>query len=212
MNTSGCHIIVFAKAPVPGRVKTRLISLLGPSGAASLHEQLLTRTLSIAVDAQVGPVDLWCAPSSRHPFFRRCGRNFPISLFDQTAGDLGSRMARAMRKTLRSASMALLIGTDSPSLISGDLQASVEVLKKGADAVIGPAEDGGYVLIGLRRYSPELFDDIPWGTETVLRQTQERLSGLGWNWQRLSEQWDVDRPEDVERLKREGFPLPPFKK
>ncbi len=212
MNTAACHIIVFAKAPVPGQVKTRLIPSLGPSGAASLHEQLVTRILSIAVDAQVGSVDLWCTPSSRHPFFRRCRRKFRVSLFDQAAGDLGFRMAHAFRETLRSASAAVLIGTDCPSLTSDELRASAEVLRKGVDAVIGPAEDGGYVLIGLRRYAPELFKEISWGTDSVLRQTQERLVGLGWKWRRLSEQWDVDRPEDVVRLKREGFPLPSFKR
>ncbi len=212
MNSSACRIIVFAKAPVPGRVKTRLIPSLGPSGAASLHERLVTRILFIAVDARVGPVDLWCAPSSGHPFFRRCAGKFPISLFDQAAGDLGSRMARAFRETLRSASTAVLIGTDCPSLTSDDLRTGVEVLRKGMDAVIGPAEDGGYVLIGLRRYASQLFNGIPWGTGDVLSQTRERLSGLGWEWHMLPEQWDVDRPEDLERLKREGFPLPPFQK
>ena len=207
MNIAGCRIIVFAKAPVPGRVKTRLIPSLGPSGAASLFERLVMRILSIAIDAQVGPVDLWCTPSAGHPFFRQCARKFPVSLFDQIAGDLGSRMAHAVRETLRSASTALLIGTDCPSLTSDDLRTGAGALRRGADAVISPAEDGGYVLIGLRRYAPELFSGISWGTGSVLHQTRERFSGLGWEWCTLSEQWDVDRPEDVERLKREDFPL-----
>ncbi len=100
--------------------------------------------------------------------------------------------------------MALLMGTDCPSLTADDLQESAEVLRRGVDAVIGPAEDGGYVLIGLRRHTPELFTGIPWGTGAVLPRTRERLSGLGWKWHELSEQWDVDRPEDIERLKQEG--------
>jgi len=208
MNTAGCRIIVFAKAPVSGRVKTRLIPSLGPSGAASLYRQLVFRALSIAIDAKIGPVDLWCTPSAGHPFFRRCVRKFSISLFDQTAGDLGARMAHAFRETLRLASTVVLIGTDCPSLTSDDLRAAASVLRRGVDAVIGPAEDGGYVLIGLRRYTPELFTGISWGTGSVLRETEERLFGLGWESFRLSEHWDVDRPEDVERLKREGFGRP----
>jgi glycosyltransferase A (GT-A) superfamily protein (DUF2064 family) len=73
------------------------------------------------------------------------------------------------------------------------------------DAVIGPAEDGGYVLIGLRRYAPELFKGVSWGTDLVLKETRERLRVLGWQWHELKERWDVDRPEDMKRLKSEGL-------
>ena len=204
MNVSDCRLIVFAKAPVPGRVKTRLIPRIGPSAAAALYEQLILHTLSMASDAQIGPVDLWCAPSAEHPFFHRCAKKLPISLFNQADGDLGARMAHAFRETLTETSLALLIGTDCPSLTPDCLKEGAEVLQRGTAAVIAPSEDGGYVLIGLRRYAPELFEDISWGTGSVLRQTRERLRGLGWTWHELPGQWDVDRPEDMERLNREG--------
>ena len=205
MSINDCRLLVFAKAPVPGQVKTRLVPLMGPSAATALYEQLVLNILSIAIDAHVGPVDLWCAPSSNHPFFLQCVQKFQIILLNQIESDLGSRMAHAFQQTLRTASYALLIGTDCPSLTVHDLQEAAGVLRQGIDAVIGPTEDRGYFLIGLRRYAPELFTGISWGTGSVLHQTRLRLRDLGWKWNELSERWDVDRPEDVERLKREGY-------
>jgi len=212
MTAADCRIIIFAKAPVPGQVKTRLVPFLGASGAADLYKQLILHSLSMATDAQIGFVDLWCTPSVQHPFFSRCAQRFQIGLFDQTEGDLGSRMAHAFHETLKWTTQALLIGTDCPSLTVDDLREAAEVLRKGIDAVIGPAEDGGYILIGLRRCVPDLFTGISWGTGSVLDQTRRRLRELRWKWHELSEQWDVDRPEDVERLKREGYSKEALKK
>jgi rSAM/selenodomain-associated transferase 1 len=121
-------------------------------------------------------------------------------------------MAHAFHETLKWTTQALLIGTDCPSLTVDDLREAAEVLRKGIDAVIGPAEDGGYILIGLRRCVPDLFTGISWGTGSVLDQTRRRLRELRWKWHELSEQWDVDRPEDVERLKREGYSKEALKK
>jgi glycosyltransferase A (GT-A) superfamily protein (DUF2064 family) len=97
-----------------------------------------------------------------------------------------------------------LIGTDAPSLTEADLKESAEVLLKGIDAVISPAEDGGYVLIGLRHEVSDLFTGISWGSNTVMEETRLRLRQLRWRWHELPERWDVDRLEDLERLKREG--------
>jgi rSAM/selenodomain-associated transferase 1 len=204
MSATDCRLILFAKAPVPGRVKTRLIPSMGASAAAALSRQLILHSLSVAVGARIDRVDLWCAPSARRPFFQRCGRRFPVSLFNQAGGDLGSRMAHAFQVTLRGASPVLLMGTDCPSLTPRDLREGAEAMRSGCDAVVGPAEDGGYVLIGLRRYASELFTGISWGTGSVLHQTLDRIRKLGWRWHELSTQWDVDRPEDVKRLKREA--------
>ena len=207
MNTLESRLIVFARAPVPGRVKTRLIPCLGAAGAAALYKQLVLHTLTIATDARVGLVDLWCTPSLKHPFFLQCAQKFQMRLFNQIEGDLGSRMAHALNETLKRVPQALLIGTDCPSLTVDDLREAVDNLQHGIDAVVGPAEDGGYVMIGLRQYAPDLFTRISWGTESVLNQTRSRLRELGWKWHELSERWDVDRPEDLDRLKREGYPL-----
>jgi len=205
MNRSDCCLVLFARAPVPGGVKTRLIPLLGEEGAAVLYERMLIRSIAAATNAALGPVELWCAPSTEHPFFSRCAERFGVTLLCQTEGDIGERMAHAFRETLKRSTYVLLMGTDCPSLTGNDLGKAVNALREGTDAVLAPSEDGGYVLMGLRRYAEELFTGIAWGTEEVLEETRIRLRHLGWRWHELLEQWDVDRPEDVERLKREGY-------
>jgi rSAM/selenodomain-associated transferase 1 len=195
-----CPILVFAKAPVPGQVKTRLIPAVGPAGAALLHEWLCRQTLKTATTAGVGPVELWCAPSVEHGFFRRCAEEFRVGLHNQAGCDLGERMAHALAETLGRAPRALVVGTDCPGLTAEDLGRAAAVLAQGADAVISPAKDGGYVLLGTRRFAPELFRDIPWGSARVLEETRARLRALGWNWKELPERWDVDRPEDLALL------------
>jgi hypothetical protein len=205
MKTKDFRLIVFAKAPIPGRVKTRLIPMMGPEAAAALHEKLAIRALTTAVKANLGQIDLWCSPSIKHPFFIRCSREFQVKLYKQPEGDLGKRMGDALKKTLKKASNVILIGTDCPSFTEKDLKEAARALGLGAKAVLGPAEDGGYVLIGMRHYSPELFKEIPWGTGSVMEETRRRLKKLGWRWHELRKFLDVDRPEDVERLVREGY-------
>ena len=202
---SDCSIIVFAKAPVPGQVKTRLAESLGASGAARLYERLAFRTLQISFNSGVGPVALWCAPAADHPFFKRCADHFKMELRTQPQGDLGRRMAGAFQETLNGVTAVLLIGTDCPSLTEDDLREAALAVEKGADAVIGPTEDGGYVLMGLRTLASPLFDSVPWGTEKVLAKTRHRLRKLGWRWHELPVRWDVDRPEDVKRMIAEGY-------
>jgi rSAM/selenodomain-associated transferase 1 len=205
MNRSECCVVIFTKAPVPGYVKTRLIPLLGEEGATLLHERMVIRSISTATNAGVGSVELWCAYPTGHPFFSWCAERFGVTLHAQSEGNIGERMARAFHETLQRSAYVLLMGTDCPSLSGDDLGEAVNVLTGGEDGVLIPSEDGGYVLMGLRRYAEELFTGIAWGTENVLKETRDRLSDLGWQWHELSERWDVDRPEDVERLKREGF-------
>jgi len=202
---SDCHLIVFAKAPVPGEVKTRLAVSMGALAATTLYEGMVLHSLSTAVNSRVGLVELWCTPSKEHPFFSRCAKEFQLTLHLQTMGDIGRRMAHAFQETLKGTSFALLLGTDCPSLAQEDLNEAAAALRKGSDAVLGPTEDGGYCLLGLRRYDPDLFNDISWGTELVLEQTRARIRELGWSWHELPVRWDVDRPEDVERLKSEGY-------
>lgn len=195
------RLLVFAKAPTPGRVKTRLIRRLGPRGAAALYRGLLRRTLRTATTARLCPVQLWCAPDSQHGFFSRCRRRYGVTLHRQSDGDLGARMQRALTLVLRRHACALLIGADCPSLTEAGLRAALTALAQGQDAVVGPAEDGGYVLIGLRRPGAALFRTIPWGSGTVLAATRRRLRRAGLTWLELPLGWDVDRPADVRRLK-----------
>ena len=198
-----CRVLVFAKAPVPGQAKTRLAPALGERGAAELHRQLLTRALRTAIAAELGPVELWCAPDTHDPFFCACAEKFGLSLHDQGEGDLGMRMSRALESALADGAPALLIGSDCPALTAQYLRQAAAACGSGNHAVFGPAEDGGYALIGLARApSATLFENIAWGTSTVMQQTRLRLQGLGWRWIELGALWDVDRPSDLPRLRR----------
>ncbi len=195
--------MVFAKAPTPGRVKTRLAPVLGDGAAAALQRQLTERTLRTAQAAGLGEVELWCSPGTIDAFFAACAHEFGVGLHPQGSGDLGVRMARALEFTLAEGSPGLLIGSDCPALTPEYLREAAAALSSANDAVFGPAEDGGYVLVGLARGpAAPLFEDIAWGTATVMQETRKRLARLNWRWRELGTLWDVDRPEDLLRLAR----------
>lgn len=194
-------LMIFAKAPVAGYAKRRLIPALGAEKAALLQTHLIEHTLATAVATGI-PLELWCAPDASHPFFAECAAQYPIILRSQAGRDLGERMHHAFSDALGRGPWVLIIGCDSPALTPEMLIESSQMLEQGCDAVIGPAEDGGYYLIGLRRPEPSLFHDIPWGAGVVLERTRERLHALGWGWQELAPLWDLDRPDDLFRLGR----------
>lgn len=197
-------IAVFARAPIPGQTKTRLIPRLGAEGAARLQESLLRRTLATTTAAGLGPVSLWCTPSSAHPLFRAVRKEWALPLFDQEGLDLGERMLHAFER-LCPRGPALLVGTDCPALTGTTLARAALALHEGNDAVLVPAEDGGYVLIGLRRAETRVFYGISWGSDQVMAETRRRLSRLGWRWAEPDTSWDVDRPEDLDRLEASGL-------
>lgn len=189
------RIIVFAKAPIPGKVKTRLAAALGDAGAAALHRRLVERTLAAAVAARIGPVELCCSPDAGHGFFADCAAAHGVTLTEQGEGDLGARMARAFDR----AAPAVLVGTDCPALAPGDFAAAAAALRD-ADAVFAPAEDGGYVLVALAAAAPGVFAGIDWGRSDVMRSTRARIASLGLRLRELPMLWDVDRPADLDRL------------
>lgn len=191
-------IVVMAKAPIAGLAKTRLMPLLGADGAAALQAWLLQRTVATALAADLGPVSLWCAPDTDHPAFVACSRGGRLSLHRQPEGDLGQRMLAAA-ETSATAAGVLLIGTDCPLLDAQRLRRAAASLRE-HDAVVLPAEDGGYVLLGLRRVAAEAFADISWSTDQVLAQTRARMTGLGWRWEEPETLWDIDYPADYARL------------
>jgi rSAM/selenodomain-associated transferase 1 len=195
--------VVFARAPVPGAAKTRLVPALGEVGAARLHERLVRRTLDTTCAAFPGRVELCCAPDAAHPFFAACAAENGAALTEQGAGDLGTRMHRALARALCDADAAVLVGTDCPALAPEHLRDAAAALAAGADVVLGPASDGGYVLVGARRVDAALFEGIRWGTDAVLGETRERIRALGWRHVELGTLWDVDRPDDLQRLRRE---------
>jgi len=197
-----CCVIVFARAPVPGATKTRLIPALGADGAAELHRRLVARMLAEAVAADIGPVELCCTPDVHHPFFADCARRFGISLQTQVGADLGERMSGAFDRVLAGSQSALLVGSDIPSLGVSHLLRAREALQD-ADAVFVPADDGGYVLVGLSRPQPLLFEGIEWGSGEVMAQSRGRAVEADLRIAELDPLWDLDRPEDLARLSPE---------
>ena len=125
-----------------------------------------------------------------------------MSLHTQLGDDLGERMSFAVRQNLKKFSYVILVGTDCPDLESSLIAEAIASLKEGSDAVLVPAEDGGYVLIGLSVYIESVFTDMQWGSDKVLAVTRDRLLEAGIRWRELAEQRDIDRPEDLDFLKQ----------
>lgn len=193
------QIAVLAKAPIPGLAKTRLIPALGAQGAAQLQRRLTRQAVRTALDAGLGPVTLWCAPDARHRLFRSLHQVLGVPCLVQASGDLGERMHTAFR--LHAASEpVLLIGTDCPPLAPQHLRDAARALLDGHEAVFLPAEDGGYVLVGLRSPQPALFRDMRWSTPSVMEDTRQRAPAARVAWCELETLWDLDVPADLERL------------
>ncbi|MGD9631898.1 MULTISPECIES: TIGR04282 family arsenosugar biosynthesis glycosyltransferase [unclassified Afipia] len=202
--TDRAGVAVFAKAPVAGFAKTRLIPLLGPQGAADLQSLLIGLTLRLVHASPLRPISLWCAPDRSHNLFHRMKERYGLDLHDQAGEDLGSRMLLAFEVLTRDRPL-LLIGTDCPALTPAHLIRCAQALRDGADAAFVPAEDGGYALIGLRKAVPQLFDKISWGTESVMEQTRRRLRSLQLRHFETATLWDVDTPADYERARAAGL-------
>jgi hypothetical protein len=195
-------VAVLAKAPIAGFAKTRLIPVLGARGAAVLQERLVERAVETACAAAIGPVTLWTTPDESHPVFQSIGAHLGITLARQADGDLGARMLAAITAAN---TCVLLIGSDCPALTLDHLRAAADVLRDRAPAVVIPAEDGGYALIGLRTPEPALFSDMPWSTPLVMNETRRRLRTLGLTWHEPTTLWDVDLPRDLERMRTIGL-------
>jgi uncharacterized protein len=195
-------IAILAKAPNPGLAKTRLVMMLGVDGAATLQARFIDHVVAAAVAAGVGPITLWGTPDEKHPAFRAHAEQHGITLKPQPKGDLGARMLAAI---MEAHAPTIVVGTDCPALTAQHLKDSAAVLRDETDAVLIPSDDGGYVLIGMRRPQPVLFADMPWSTETVTFETRQRLTRLGLTWREPAQLWDVDHPSDVRRMRREGF-------
>ena len=194
-------VVIFAKAPLPGLAKTRLIPALGAHGAARAQRRFTRNTLRLAAAADTGPITLWCAPDAEKRFFRALHRAQGLALQSQCDGDLGARMQHACAHHFagRLDQPLLLIGTDCAVLAPGHLQAAARALKQ-HEVVVVPAEDGGYVLIGMRRLIPKVFERIDWSTPQVMTQTRERLTQADLHWLEMQTLWDVDEPGDWLRL------------
>ena len=191
-------LIVFAKAPVPGQVKTRLCPPLTPDEAASLHGSLVLDLLERCQSLKGCDRILAGAPTPEHPFFGAMKTRFKIPVWDQVGHDLGARMAHAFQSSLGSPYHAVLIvGTDIPGLTASLISTAFRSLQH-HDIVLGPTVDGGYYLIGLRSPIPELFENIPWSTDTVFSLTQEKITALGLSLKILPMLRDLDAVEDLQ--------------
>jgi rSAM/selenodomain-associated transferase 1 len=197
-------VVVFAKAPVAGYAKTRLIPALGAQGAADLAERLMHTALAHAMQAQLGPVELCVAPDRDHAAFAMAVQRHGIALTEQGDGDLGERMARAFERALHTHPQVLLIGSDAPGLDAAYMRNAAQALHH-ADAVFGPAADGGYTLVGLKRPRPGLFINMRWSHDAVMAQTRERLAQANLRHVELPVLHDVDEPADLVHLPAHGI-------
>jgi uncharacterized protein len=192
------RLIIFTRYPEPGKAKTRLIPALGDVAAADLHRQMTEQTLDrVKLLQQSHPVsvEVWFAGGDRDRMQTWLGADLQYQ--PQPEGDLGSRMRQAFQVGFnRGVKASIIVGTDCPELTVAVLTAAFQALQQ-TDLVLGPATDGGYYLIGLRRSAPELFESISWSTERVFQQTVAVASKLNLSLSCLPMLADVDRPEDL---------------
>ena len=193
------RIVIFAKAPVAGFAKTRLIPALGAQTAARLARRMLLHTLQEARAAGVGPVELCVTPHPSDPVWQCLPPLDGICWTEQAVGDLGVRMADAARRAAAAGEQFLLIGTDCPQLDAVHLRRATEILDD-SDAVLYPTFDGGYVLLGMRRFDPRPFEQIPWSTAAVADRTIECVRELGWSLAVVGMLHDIDEPIDLRWL------------
>ena len=199
MRFPAARLLQFAKRPRAGHVKTRLISAVGAQAACQLHQKLLRHTWQTLSSAQIAPLELWADSGE----FSLCfdSLNPPAEKIHVQCGvNLGERMGNAVAEALKYSDAIVIVGSDCPVLDGAYVAEALQSLYDGADVVLGPASDGGYVLIGMQRYLPDVFNNVDWGSDQVLAQTRERLTSINCSWHELATLWDVDRSDDLERL------------
>lgn len=196
MKTKGA-LIIFAKPPVPGKVKTRLIPGVGRRYAAFLYQDMLTKTLNTARKAGFDDIYIFVSGNIKHSYFSSLKKRHHVKLFQQVGKDLGQRMFNAFNKLLSRYSYAILIGSDCPALLASDLRLAVNKLEDNVDVIIGPADDGGYYLIGMQKNNSRIFTGINWSSETVFENTYSNIKALNWDIELLPKRRDVDSTEDL---------------
>lgn len=211
---SEAALVLFAKAPIPGQVKTRLCPPLTPDEAAGLHGSFVLDALEQSRRAAKlargksaqGSLDRFvaCAPSPAHVFFKILEEREGVRLIHQIGDDLGARMEQAFKALFAmDYQRVLLVGTDLPTLPASVYMQALSLLSD-HDLVLGPSLDGGYYLIGLKRPAPDLFAGMPWSTDRVLALTQKKADTLGLKTALLPPCRDVDTIDDLLALIHEA--------
>ena len=193
----------FARLPRPGQVKTRLQTALTAEQACEVHCELLLGTAGALLGSELGPVELWLDRLGEHPAIEHCLAAGLRGPYQQQGQDLGARMAQAMCEALKGVDAVLLVGSDCPGLDAAYLRTAVDALRR-SEVVFGPADDGGYVLIGSRVMAPDLFVDVEWGSARALAQSERCVRARGWTLSRLAPRFDVDTPEDLRRWRAQA--------
>jgi len=196
---NAARIIIFAKAPQPGFAKTRLIPALGPMGASELACRMLLHMMQQTLLSGAQEIELCTTPEIQDESWRGIPIDSTILTTAQGTGDLGERMARASARASASGQSVLLVGTDCPALDAGLLQTAIADLHT-HDSVMIPTFDGGYALLGFKRFHPTLFEKIHWSTASVAAITQERIKALSWTLKILPMLHDIDEPDDLQWL------------
>ncbi len=202
------RIAIFARLPQPGRVKTRLAQRIGNIPATRAYRQMAETTVRRISAAELAPVTLYATPHGSSALFQRWRRDYGIAIRQQPRGKLGRRMHHVLGQSLRDSRIAVVIGTDAPALDIGQVEAALQHLHEGADAVFVPCEDGGYALAGLRRRCERLFTGINWGSGRVTQTTRTRIATSGIHGVFLKSCWDIDDAAGLRRARRCGV-LPP---
>ncbi len=209
---AGLNLIIFARAPVVGQTKTRLIPAYTAQGAANIHQIMTQRTLEVASQfkaqqAKINqPVELTLCVAGQldHPIIAQWSHEFAIHVIAQQGGDLGQRMHHAFEHALATHRLALLIGTDCLTHTEGSLAHCCAQLTH-HDWVFTPAHDGGYVLVGTTKNTRSVFEQINWGSSEVMQQTLERLEVTQDNYALTEPTWDIDHHEDVIKAQALGL-------
>jgi len=195
-------IILFARAPEYGQVKTRLAAGIGDQAALVIYRQLLEHTFQMVADSQLAPIELHVDGNQTHPFMQQIATQAGAKIVVQQGIDLGERMYRALDGALQQREAVIIIGTDCPVMDAAYLENALQQLARGTEVVVGPSEDGGYVLIGATRADDRVFHNINWGCDSVMQQTRLAMKGAGIGFSELEILWDIDHPEDLRRWQR----------
>ena len=195
MSTPDCGLIVFLRLPVKGKVKTRIAATAGIDNALRIYNQLTTITLNLASSLEI-PAYLFYEGGLPEE-----GRKNSFYYFEQAGGDLGRKMETAIQLILQKHSKAIIIGSDCPELSAGDIYLTIHQLE-GHDFVIGPATDGGFYLLGCKKFLPGMFEDIQWSTPQVRDSLIKNIEAAGSSCQQLRMLHDIDVEEDWIRYSR----------